>query len=290
MSSHNVFFHDQVVIVTGASAGIGKSLALLLASQGSKVALAARRQERLEQVAEECRQRGGDALVIPTDVSDETQCQALVDKTVSAFGRLDMLINNAGLAVIARLEDYQDLALFKHVMEVNFYGAVYCTYYALPYLKQTQGRIVAVSSLGGKIAIPYNSPYNASKYAMHGFYESLRMELLQHQVSVTVVCPYWVITEFHEAQMDKNGQPVGSRGRRIYTNKMMTSDRCAEITLEAAFKRRREVLMSPGRLGAWLKLIAPGFMDWFVVKQFLEPAIQRARVGNPAQSEDETPH
>jgi short-subunit dehydrogenase len=210
-------------------------------------------------------------------VSDEAQCKALVEKTIAIYGRLDMLINNAGLAVSALFDEFPDLHLFKHTMDVNFYGAVHCTYYALPHLKQSKGRIVAISSVGGKAAIPYNTPYISSKYAMHGFYDALRMELMQHGVSVTVVCPYWVVTEFHEAQLDKDGIPRGRRGRAIYTDKMMTAERCAKITLEAAQRRRREVLMGPGALAVWLKLLAPGFLDWLSVKIFLEPVIRRAR-------------
>jgi short-subunit dehydrogenase len=270
-------FRDQVVIVTGASAGIGRALALQLASQGAHVAIAARRAERLEQVAGECRLLGGETLVVPTDVSDETQCKALVEKTIAAFGQLDMLINNAGLAVSALFDEFPDFSLFKHTMDVNFYGAVYCTFYALRYLKQSKGRIVAISSLGGKAAIPFNTPYISSKYALHGFYDALRMELYQHRVSVTVVCPYWVVTEFHEAQMDKDGVPRGSRGRAIYTKKMMTAKRCAEITLGAAQKRRREVLLGPGPMTVWLKLLAPDFLDWFSIKMFLEPVIRRVK-------------
>jgi short-subunit dehydrogenase len=269
-------FRDQVVIVTGASAGIGKSLALQLARQGAKVAIAARRAERLEQVAAECRALGGEVLVVPTDVSDEAQCKALIEKTIAVFGRLDMLINNAGLAVSGLFADFPDLHLFKHVLDVNFYGAVYCTYYAIPYLKQTRGRIVAISSLSGKAALPYNTPYISSKHAMQGFYDALRMELSLH-VSVTVVCPYWVVTEFAEAQMDKNGVPRGARGHAVYTKKMMTADQCTEITLRAAYKRRRDVLMGPGALTVWLKTLAPGFVDWLAVKVFLEPAIRRAK-------------
>jgi short-subunit dehydrogenase len=272
-------FRDQVVIVTGASAGIGKALALQLSIQGAKVVIAARRAERLEQIAIECRTLGAEVLVVPTDVSDEAQCKALIEKTIAAFGRLDMLINNAGLAAIALLSDYPNLDLFRHVMEVNFNGAVYCTYYALPYLKQTKGRLVAVSSMGGKAAIPYNTPYCASKYGLHGFYDSLRMELYQQGVSITVICPWWVVTEFHEAQLTKNGIPVGARGRAIYTNRMMTAERCAEITLRSAYKRCREVLMGPGVLAVLLKVLAPGFLDWLAVKVFLEPAIRRARAG-----------
>ena len=274
-------FHGQVVVITGASAGIGRSLALQLADEGAKVVLAARRVNRLEQIAVECRQRGGEALAIRTDVSDEVQCKALIKMAVETFGRLDMLINNAGLAVTALFEEFPDLQLFKHTMDVNFYGSVHCSYYALPYLKQTRGRILAISSLGGKAALPYNTPYIASKYAMHGFYDALRMELMQHGVSVTVICPSWVRTEFHEVQMDKDGIPKGVRGRALYTKNTMSAERCAGIALQAAYRRRREVLMSPGLLAAWLKLIAPGFLDWFAVKVFLGAAIRRAK-GNMA--------
>ncbi len=158
-------FRDRVVIITGASAGIGKALAIQLAGQGAKVAIAARRAERLEQIAAECRASGGEVLVIPTDVSDESQCKNLIERTVEKYGQLDMLINNAGMAASALLDEFPDLSLFRQTMDINFYGTVYCTYYALPHLKQSKGRIVAVSSLGGKSAIPYNTPYCSSKYA-----------------------------------------------------------------------------------------------------------------------------
>jgi short-subunit dehydrogenase len=274
-------FREQVVIVTGASAGIGKSLALLLASQGARVVIAARRAERLEAIVEQCRMNRGEVLAVPTDVADEAQCKALIEKTIATYGRLDMLINNAGLAASALFDEYPNLDLFKHTVEVNFYGAVYCTYYALPHLKRTHGRIVTVSSVGGKAAIPYNTPYCASKYALHGFYDSLRMELTQHGVSCSVVCPWWVATEFHEAQLNKDGVPRGAIGRAYYTKKTMTADQCARIVLNAAYKRRREVLMGPGTLATWLRLLAPGFLDWIAVNVFLKSAVRRARQNAP---------
>lgn len=267
-------FQDQVAIVTGASSGIGRAIALQLASQGAKVVLAARRIELLKEAAELCRQAGGEALAVQTDVTDETQCKALIDKTIAQFGRLDMLVNDAGLAVIARLEDYADLSLFKHVMEVNFYGGVYCTYYALPHLINSRGRIVAMSSMGGKAPLPYNSPYIASKFAMHGFFDSLRIEMMKYSVSVTIICPFWVVTGFHEAQMDKNGLPKGPGGRAIYSEKMMTAERCAEITIKAAHKRKRELLMGPGHLVTWLRLLAPEMIDRYTIS-FLKATVRR---------------
>jgi short-subunit dehydrogenase len=272
-------FRNQMAIVTGASSGIGRSMALQLADQGAKVVLAARRCDRLEEVAAECRQRGVKALVIQTDISDEAQCKALVEKTITAFGRLDLLVNNAGLTVTALFEDLPDLHLFKHTMDVNFYGNVHCSYYAIPYLKETRGRILSISSLGGRAALPYNTAYIASKHAMQGFYDALRMELAQHGVSVTVICPSWVRTEFHEVQVDKDGVPRGPRGRMLYTRNTMTAERCAKIALQAAFQRRREVLMGHGVLATWLKLLAPGLVDWIAVNIFLKAAVRRSRAG-----------
>jgi short-subunit dehydrogenase len=273
-------FQDKVAIVTGASSGIGRALAIILAQQGAKVVLAARRAEMLEQVAEICRQNGGQALAVPTDVANESECKVLVEKAIATYEHLDMLINNAGLTVIARLEDYTDLSLFHHTMDVNFYGAVYCTYYALPHLIRSTGRIVAVSSLGGKAHLPYNSPYVASKFAMHGFFDSLRIELMRHGVSVTIICPYWVVTGFHEAQLDKDGVPRGPRGRAIYSKNMMTAEQCAEIILRAASRRQRELLMGPGRLIPWLKILSPRLLDRVLVN-FLKSTVKRAQKNTP---------
>lgn len=280
-------FRGQVVIITGASSGIGKALAIQLARQGAKLAIAARRVDRLEQVAAGCRSLGGEVLVVPTDVADENQCKTLVENTIAAFGRVDMFIHSAGFAATALFDDLPDLNLFRHLLGVNFMGAVHCTFFSLPYLKQTRGRIVMISSLGGKVALPYNTPYCSSKYALHGFSDALRMELYQHHVSMTMVCPYWVATEFHAAQLNKDGVPRGeARGKDFYTNRTMTAERCAEMTLKAAFKRRREILMGPGTLAVWLKLLAPGLLDWAVVKVVLEPAIRRARAAQGKRASD----
>jgi short-subunit dehydrogenase len=272
-------FREKTVIVTGASSGIGKAAALQLADEGAWLTLAARDLKRLDELAVKCQQRGGKAIAIPTDVSDENQCRKLILRTKERYGHIAMIINNAGIDVVSKLEDLPDLHLFKQVMDVNFYGTVYCTYYALPHLKESGGRIVNISSLGGVIAIPHNTSYIASKFAVNGFSDSLRMELNRTGVSVTVICPYWVVTEFHERYMDKNGQPKGSAGRAIYTDKMMTADRCAEILLKAARQRKRVVFMGPGKMGILLKLIAPNLMDKITTKAVLRPVAQRVSNG-----------
>ncbi len=269
-------FQDKVVIVTGASRGIGKALALRLASAGALQALAARNAERLEALAADCRRLGGDAVAVPTDVSDEAGCRNLIEQTVEHYGRIDALINNAGFGQGAALANLPDLTVFKQVLAVNLLGVVHCTYHALPHLKATGGRIANIASLGGKMALPGNTSYSASKFAVVGFSDALRMELAGAGVSVTVVCPYWVVTEFHEHFLDAQARPAGPRGRAIYTGKTMTADRCAQITLDAAWRRRREVVMWPGPAAAWLKLLAPGLLDRIVVRTIRKSAIGRA--------------
>ena len=270
----NIFW-EKTVIITGASSGIGKALALQLADQGALLTLAARDAQRLDALVEVCQQRGSKAIAIPTDVADESQCKALIQHTQEVYDRIDILVNNAGIDVVSKLEDLPNLDLFKQVIDVNFYGAVYCTYYALPFLKETQGQIVNISSLGGLLAIPYNTSYIASKFAMIGFSDSLRMEVEQAGISVTVICPSLVVTEFHERYLDKNGQAKGPAGRAIYTEQTMSADQCAQIILQATQQRKRQVVMRPGHLALWLKLIAPQLVDRLIITRFLRPAVSR---------------
>ncbi len=275
-------FRDKVAIVTGASSGIGKALALRLAGEGAWVVLAARNAERLQTLAEECRMLGGKAEAVPTDVTDEAQCKALVGRAKETFGRIDMLINNAGMSVAGRFDELPDLRLFHYVMNVNFFGALACCYHALPHLRETQGRIVNVSSLGGLLTIPYNTSYCASKFALQGFSDSLRMDLTDSGVSVTVISPYWVVTEFHEHYLDKDGKEKGPSGRKVYTEKMMTAERCAQIILQAARQRKREVLMGPGRWGMLLRWIAPSMIDKITIDAIMRPVAKRVSDHRPS--------
>jgi len=142
----NSVFHQNVVVITGASMGIGRELAFQLAEQGAWLALASRNAGLLEEVSQTCRQRGGKAIVIPTDVSDQQQCKHLIEATAAEYGRIDTLINNAGIGQAARFIDLNDLVVFEKVVRVDFWGSIYCTHYALPHLMKSAGRLVCVCS------------------------------------------------------------------------------------------------------------------------------------------------
>lgn len=262
---NNSHFLENVVIITGASAGIGRELALLLAEQGAWLALADRNAEKLEEVASQCRQRGCKAVVVPTDVAEQSQCKNLIERTVAEYSRIDTLINNAGITMRARFDDIRDLAMIEQIMKVNYFGSVYCTYYALPYLKETQGRIVGICSLIGKTGVPTRSGYAASKHAMAGFFDTLRIELADYGVSVTMIYPGFVATEVRQRALGPDGKPLGKSPVR--EDKVMTVERCARLIAQAAAQRKREFVMTlRGRLGLWLKLIAPGLVDRFARK------------------------
>lgn len=254
-------FRDHVAIITGASSGIGRALARRLAQRGARLVLAARDAAKLDAAAAECRSAGAaGAVAVPTDVAVERDCAYLVRAALDAFGRVDMLVNNAGVRMWARFDELRDLRALERVMRVNYFGAVYCTRYALPHLVATEGRIVAVSSLAGRTGVPMRSAYAASKHAMAGFFDSLRIELAPAGVSVTVAYPGFVATEDGGRILGPDGGPLAKSPVR--EREVMTADRCAELIERAAALRKREVVMTArGRLGQWLKLIAPGLVD-----------------------------
>lgn len=253
-------FKNNVVIITGASSGIGREVAQQLAEQGAWLALGARDVDRLEATAVEVRQRGGRALVVKTDVGVETECKNLIEHTVAEYGRIDTLINNAGISMWTRFDVMQDLSGLERMMRVNYLGAAYCTYYALPHLKQTHGRLVGVSSLAGKNGIPTRSGYAATKHAMAGFFDSLRIELADDGVTVTMIYPGFVTSEIRERAIGADGKPLGQSPVR--EAEVMTPEECARIMIKAIVRRKREEVMTArGKLGLWMKLIAPGMID-----------------------------
>lgn len=257
---NNQHFQENVVVITGASSGIGRELAFALADQGAWLALAARDAEKLEEVAAECRRRDGKALVVPTDVAEQSQCENLIERTVGMYGRIDTLINNAGISMWARFDRLEDLAVIERVMQVNFFGSVYCTHHALPYLKESRGRIVGVSSLAGKTGLPTRTGYAASKHAMAGFFDTLRIELDDNGVSVTMIYPGFVSTGVGQRALGADGKPLGKSPQQ--NGNVMTAEACARLILKAVGRRRRELVMTlGGRVGQWLKLIAPDVVD-----------------------------
>jgi len=254
-------FYENVVIITGASSGIGAELARQLAAQGAWLALAARHADPLDAVAEQVRARGGRALIVPPDVSAREQCEALIARTVSEYGRIDTLVCNAAAGMWATLEEVQDPALYEQIARVNYLGTVYPVYYGLSHLRQTRGRIVGVSSLAGRTGVPARTGYSAAKHAQIGFLESLRVELLGSGVSVTILLPDFVASGFHERIVGGDGQPLG-KGHPVDYRRAMSTEQCARISVKAIAARKRQVIMSArGRLGQWLKLVAPGLID-----------------------------
>jgi NAD(P)-dependent dehydrogenase (short-subunit alcohol dehydrogenase family) len=252
---------DRAVIVTGASSGIGRALAEAAAEEGARVALAARSIEALKEVAEVCRERGGEAIVVPTDVTDEEACKHLVEETVEAFGGIDVLINNAGMTMRASFEDIEDLDIFERIMRVNYLGAVYCTYYALPHLKEREGLIVGISSLTGKTGVPTRTAYSASKHAMQGFFDSLRIELRGSGTEVLVVSPGYVETPIRERALGPDGEPRGEAPEKDDID-AMSLEECTDEIMDAIHDRDRELVMTlKGKLGQWAKLIAPDVLD-----------------------------
>jgi short-subunit dehydrogenase len=253
-------YAGKVIVLTGASQGIGRALALKLASERPRLVLAARDQAALEAVAEECRARGAETLVVPTDVTEEAQCRALVERAVERFGALDVLVNNAGVGMISRFDALSDLSVYDRLMKVNYLGCVYPTFYALPHLKRSRGQIVVMASLAGLTGVPTRTGYAASKHAVIGFFDSLRIELAGTGVDVTVVCPYFVRSEIHRRAVGPDGKPL--EATPLQEERIMSAEECAARTVTAMARRRRMlVFTAKGKLGRFAKLLAPGFVD-----------------------------
>jgi short-subunit dehydrogenase len=264
-------YAGKVVVVTGASVGIGRALCLELAPQRPRLVLAARDEERLQETAERCRARGAEVLVAPTDVTVPEQCRTLVERTLARFAGLDALVNNAGMSMWSRFEEVQDLSVFEALMRVNYLGAVYATRYALPELKRRQGQVVAVASLAGLTGVPTRTGYAASKHALVGFFDSLRVELRGTGVAVTIVAPDFVVSEIHRRSLGPDGQPLGDSP--MQESKIMTTEACARMIAEGMAKRRRLVVGSlRGKVGRWVRMVSPGLID-----RVAERAIRRGR-------------
>jgi NAD(P)-dependent dehydrogenase (short-subunit alcohol dehydrogenase family) len=254
-------FRGKHIVITGASTGIGKELAIELGRRGAKITVAARGQAALDETVKQIVAAGADALAVATDVADPEACRRLIDTAVARFGAIDALVNNAGISMWARFEEVTDLSIFEQLMRINYLGAVYCTHFALPHLKKTGGLLVAVSSLTGKTGVPTRTGYSASKHAMQGFFDSLRIELHDSGVDVLVVSPGFVATEVRAHAFGGDGKPLGESPRRE-DRQTMPLEVCVQQIVDAMAERKRELVMTrQARVGLFLKLLAPSLVD-----------------------------
>jgi NAD(P)-dependent dehydrogenase (short-subunit alcohol dehydrogenase family) len=253
-------YAGKVIVLTGASQGIGKALALDLSAQRPVLVLAARDAAALEVVAASCRENGATVHVIPTDVTDEAQCRTLIRRTVEVAGGLDVLVQNAGGGMNARLDEMTDISVFEKLMRVNLLGPVYLTHEAIPHLKKSRGQIVCVASVAGLTGVPLRTAYSASKHAVFGLFDSLRIELAEFGVSVTMIAPDFVQSEIHRRAFGADGKPVGDS--TIAERVAMPADECARLIVGAMERRRRLLVTSlRGKLGRYVRLVAPGLID-----------------------------
>ena len=253
---------NKVVIVTGASSGIGKACATIFAARGFKVMLSARDTGNLKSAETELKSKGFDVHTFAADVSKEDNCRDLIAETMTRFGRIDVLICNAGISMRALFED-TDLEVIRKIMDVNFWGTVYCTKYAMPHLLSAKGSVVGISSIAGKKGLPARSGYSASKFAIEGFLETLRTENLKKDLHVLIACPGFTASNIRNASLSKDGKAQGESPRN--ENKMMTAEEVAGYIYHATVKRKRDlVLTTNGKLVVWLNKFFPSLMDKMV--------------------------
>jgi short-subunit dehydrogenase len=254
---------NKVVVITGASSGIGRALAKEFASKGARLALGARRTELLENLRIEL--RGTEILIKKTDVSNEDDCRILIEETVEKYGQIDVLINNAGISMRALFEDV-DLKVIRNLMDVNFYGTVYCTKFALPHLLKTKGSLVGVISIAGYVGLPGRTGYSASKFAIRGFLDTVRIENLKKGLHVLVAAPGFTASEVRKAALTEDGSQQGETPRD--ESKMMSAEECARHIVHAIGKRKRSLILTftEGKLTVLLGKFFPALLDKLTYK------------------------
>lgn len=253
------YLKDKVVVVTGASSGIGEAMAREYAKMGAKVVMAARREEELRRIATEIESAGGSVAYTACDVVKEEACKHLIDVAVERFGGVDVMICNAGLSMRALFDDC-DLKVLHRLMDVNFWGTVNCTKYALPYLQRSKGSLVGISSVAGIHGLPGRTGYSASKYAMTGFLDTIRVENLKKGVHVMTACPGFTASNVRFSALTADGTQQGETPRN--EAKMMTPNEVAHIVARGIQRRKRLCLMEwEGRGTHLLKKFFPALVD-----------------------------
>ncbi len=253
---------DKVVLITGGSSGIGKALAHEFGKQGSKVVITGRNETKLKETTDWLKGQHVDVLGVIADASKEEDNKKSIEETISKFGQLDILINNAGISMRALFND-MNLDVMRQVMDINFYGTVYATKYALPHILKQKGSIIGISSIAGYRGLPGRTGYSASKFAMQGFLEALRTELLKTGVHVLVACPGFTASNIRNTALAKDGSTQGESPRD--EQKMMTAEEVATRIYRAVVKRKRDLIMTrQGKLTVFLNKRFPKFMDKMV--------------------------
>ena len=242
----HTYFKDKVIIITGASSGIGLATARLFAGMGAKLSLAARSIDRLESLASELTDDRSRILCIKTDVSVEEDCRRLIEETVRRFGKIDILINNAGISMRAPFMDV-NLEVIKKLMNVNFWGTVHCTKYALPEILKSKGSIAGIISTAGYVAIPGRTGYVTSKYAIRGFLETLRIEHLNDGINILVFAPGYTASNVRNAALLADGSPQGYSPKD--EGKLMSAEKVAEKLAYGLYRRKKEMILTA--LGYW---------------------------------------
>ncbi|MBR5935646.1 MAG: SDR family oxidoreductase [Bacteroidaceae bacterium] len=273
------YFEGKVSIVTGASSGIGLATATLLAKYKAKVVLAARSEDKLNEICKNLSQYA-EVISVKTDVSVESDCRNLIEQTVKRFGRIDILINNAGISMRAMFKDL-DLNVIRRLMDVNFWGTVYCTKYALPYILENKGSIVGVISTAGYKGLPGRTGYSASKFAINGFLDTLRSEHLYDGLHVMIYAPGFTSSNIRKTALMADGSQQGETPRE--EGKMMTSERVAEIMLNHIRKRsRRATLTFTSKLLLVLTRLFPTITDhmeyWYMAREPDSPFKRRSEI------------
>lgn len=249
----------KVIVVTGASSGIGEAMAREYAKMGAKVVMAARREEELNRIAQEITAQGGEVEYVACDVTKEQECKHLIERAVERFERIDVMICNAGLSMRALFDDC-DLSVLHRLMDVNFWGTVNCTKYALPWLQRSRGSLVGISSVAGIHGLPGRTGYSASKYAMTGFLDTIRVENLKKGVHVMTACPGFTASNVRFSALTADGSQQGETPRN--EAKMMTPEQVAHIVARGIRRRKRLCLMEwEGRGTHLLKKFFPALVD-----------------------------
>ena len=246
---------QKTVIITGASSGIGEALAKEYAKKKFNLVLAARSIEKLEILAQSLQCDSFEILNVKTDVSKEEDCKNLIDKAIEKFGKIDILINNAGISMRAAFKDL-DLNVIKNLMDVNYWGTVYCTKYAIPHLLETKGSVVGVSSIAGYVGLPGRTGYSSSKFAMQGFLEVIRIEHLKKGLHVLIACPGFTASNIRNVALTADGSKQGETPRD--EQKMMSSEEVAKKIAKAVSKRKRTLIMTrQGKMTVFFSKILP---------------------------------